>query len=397
MRPRLSRGYLCALILVAQLLAPGTSAAQTVGGLERKLLPYKLSTLEAVPAGFWEGLTFFREEEDRQRSLRADISFGLTGDEAGDQSLFRLNTGINLARGVFPSEVSVASRLFLQLRNGQLQEDLTTLQITYDYHGSHHIEYFVFAERFSDSFLSIQQRYEVGFGLRAGVQIGRSRQSEVNSARMTALEDALPGVRTALSAGRTAAAVSPAEWAAFERTIHNLHHAIEYRQTPVFLGVAVSVFSEIENAALEVASLPLDPSSADAPVRSRLSLGPEQRYRVSIRPSFRWRPSESLQVIVLPYFKLPLDGARYATVADGSRRFDYRRDILSEMSWSVRREQTGLENVSVVFTFNNFRDNVPPAISERMIADARAAGRRFDRTAAEGTHRVTALSLRLSW
>jgi hypothetical protein len=67
------------------------------------------------------------------------------------------------------------------------------------------------------------------------------------------------------------------------------------------------------------------------------------------------------------------------------------------MTWSIRREQTGLENVEFVFTWNHHFDNVPPALSETVIADALDTGRVFVNPSAERGHRVVALSLRLRW
>jgi hypothetical protein len=391
------------LLALALLHVPGASAsAQVVAAVERKLLPLRFGALDAVPATFWDGLTFLREEEDRQRSLKADISFGLTGDEAGDESLFRLNTGIGLSRGIFPSEVSVVSRLFLQLRNGQLQEDLTSLQITYDYHASHHVEYFAFAERFSNSFLSIQQRYEVGFGARVGLQIGRTKDWAATAARFDAVERSLAGVETALAQSRggpgaVAAAITPPEWARFHSALHDLAHALEYRQTRIFLAAAASLFSEIESASLNVGTFPVGGDPSDLSPRSRVTIPTQQRYRLSLRPSFRLRPSADVVITVLPYFKLPIDGPRRVVLPDGRRQLDYRRDILSEMSWTVRREQTGLENVALVLTFNHFYDPVPPALPASLVSDALASGRQFEQTSAATTHKVTALSLRLTW
>ncbi len=161
------RTFAAAGILTAAILAPVPARAQAVANLERQLLPLQEGVLKNAPGvdqTLWESLAFLRAEEDRQRAVKGTITFGLTGDEAGPRSLFKLNTGIALTRGVFPSEITVDSFLGLQLANGQVQEDVTSLKISYDYHTTSQLEYFAFAERFSDNFLSIQQRYEVGFG-----------------------------------------------------------------------------------------------------------------------------------------------------------------------------------------------------------------------------------------
>lgn len=390
---------------------PSPAHAQSVATMERKLLPYRLGPLQQMPRTFWDGLSFLREEEQRQQALKAEISFGLSGDEAGNRSLFKLNTGIGLSRGVFPSEVSVVARLFLQVRDGQLQEDVTSLQLTYDYHASHTVQYFAFAERFTDSFMSIQQRYEIGFGARMGWQfgqVGNWRDTEQAFAAVrSGLDQLAPQLGTLRPGGGAAAtdpagappAVTPADLAAFRSAMSNLHHSLEDRQVRLLVGIAASIFAEIENPSHDVTSVPgaaLPGDLSDASTR-RIALGSEQRFRVSVRPTIKFRPIPEVQIVVFPYFKLPLDGPRRVTGADGVRRLDYRRDVLSEMTWSIRREQTGLESVEFVATLNHFFDNVPPRVPDALVEETLAAGRRIVNPQAERSHRVVAMSLRMRW
>jgi hypothetical protein len=71
--------------------------------------------------------------------------------------------------------------------------------------------------------------------------------------------------------------------------------------------------------------------------------------------------------------------------------------VFSELSWALRGDQTGLENVEFLLTFNHYFDNVPPALSAQTIADELAKGRVFRASEAERSHRVLALALRLRW
>lgn len=82
---------------------------------------------------------------------------------------------------------------------------------------------------------------------------------------------------------------------------------------------------------------------------------------------------------------------------DGERRLDYRRDVFSEMTWTIRPEDTGVEGVDFVFTLNHFFDNVPPTVPPQVIDAAVAAGRQLDRVSAEQSHRYVAMSLRIKW
>ncbi len=379
------------------ILAAGPAAAQTAAAVERALLPLKPGVLAGLPETFWGGLAFVRAEEDRQRSLRADITFGLTGDETDSRSLFRLNTGIAIARAAFPSEVTVVNRLALLLRDGEVQEDVTSLQISYDYHAGRHLEYFAFAERFADNFLSIEQRYEVGFGLRAGVNIGHVGPWRDTEARFAAVARELPAVAAAAAATPPGVPppVTPADLDRLTTTMGYLRDSFRERQARLFVGLATSVFAEVERAELDVLATPL-PGVTGTDARVKVSLPGTHRYRVSLRPTLRLRPTRDVLITVLPYYKLPLDGPR-RVLRDGERRLDYRRDLFTEMVWAIRQDQAGLDNVDLVAALSHFYDNVPPALGPAALADAAESGRRYTRTVADESHRFATISLRLRW
>ena len=271
-------------------------SAQIVADVERSLLPLQATTLAELPKPFWDGLAFVRAEEDRQRSLRADITFGLSGDETDSRSLFRLNTGIALAKTTFPSEVNVVNRLGLQLRDGQVQEDVTNLLISYDYHTSRFVEYFAFAERFTNGFLSIQQRYQVGFGARAGPHFGRSGAWRATQTNFEALEQQLPGLASLVSAKPTADTVvrpelRPEDWTRFATTVDYLRNSFRDRQSKLFVGLAASVFAELERAELDVTRSPIIAGDGDPVTKLKVPLPGTHRYRLSLRPTARIRPS----------------------------------------------------------------------------------------------------------
>ncbi|MEO8259102.1 MAG: hypothetical protein ABI868_17270 [Acidobacteriota bacterium] len=398
-----------ACVLAAVSLVPAPLLAQAVAKLERQLLPLQEGVLKDAPGvdgALWESLAFLRAEEERQRAVQGNITFGLTGDESGPRSLFKLNTGVALTRNAFPSEISVDSFLGLQLANGRIQEDVTSLKISYDYHATRRVEYFAFAERYSDNFLSIQQRYEVGFGARLGFDFGHIGDPAESDRQFANLRRNLRGVRAAAAALPAPAqarlqASGVLDQVRVDQALDDLEHVVHGRQTRLFVGLAASVFAEIEHAAIDVvysspASAGGENASA-APVNSQITIDGTQRYRLSIRPGVRLRPSRVVQIRVFPYVKLPLSGPHHVTLPDGQRRLDYRRDVLSEMTWSLRPEETGLENVDFVFTFNHFFDNVPPMLPAQVVTDAAAAGRVIDRLSGEQRHRFVSMSLRVRW
>lgn len=180
------------------------------------------------------------------------------------------------------------------------------------------------------------------------------------------------------------------------RTVGRLEHAMRNRASRLFLGFVASTFAELERAEIEVATVPRA-GSGESPVTRKVPIDATHRYRLSLRPSLVVRPSDEVEIVIYPYFKLPLDGARRVTMADGARRLDYRRDVISQMEWTIKEEQTGLESVGFLVTVNHFFDNVPPAVPQAIVTETLATGRTLDRTAAEPSHRVVALSLKLKW
>lgn len=393
--------------LTAALLLAVPAHAQPIANAERQLLPLMEGALKDAPGiddKLWESLEFLRIEEQRQRALKGSVTFGLTGDESGPRSLFKLNTGISLSRGVFPSEIAVDTLLSLQLVNGQVQEDVTSLKISYDYHATHHLQYFAFAERFSDNFLSIQQRYEVGFGARVSYQTGRVGNWAQADRQFANLRRNLPGIRALAPDLSPEAQVrlrdsGVMDAARFETALDNLEHEIGDGGTRLMVGLAASVFAEIENAAIDVVSSPGASADSDAPpaFRTTLSVDGTHRYRLNLRPTLRLRPSPQIVLRVFPYWKLPLHNIHSVSATDGKRHVDYRRDILSDMTWTIRPAETGVEAVDFVFTFNHFFDNVPPALPAVFLDEARESGRVLSPIVAQQSHRFVAMSLRIRW
>jgi hypothetical protein len=386
-------------LAAAAMLGPVAASAQRIADVERQLLPFQRETLRDVGADFWRLLAALRAEEDKLRGLKADILFGLSGDEAGKKSLYKLNTGIALSRADGPVELEVQSKLGLQLRDGVLQEDVTSLRITYDYHLTERWQTFAFAERFSDSFLSIQQRYEIGFGARFARKIGLTGEGEAVRAQVNSLKEGFTRAKTLGTPedaqSRTAIADASTR---FDAAAANLLRAVQDRYAQLTVGLAVSVFAEIERADLDVVSVPAaGASSSSDSLKLRFTPPGQQRYRVTFRPTLQWQTNRAIKVRLHPYLKAALDPPNRFFFPDSGETRDYRLDILSELVWSLGQAQTGLENVEFVLTFNHFFDKIPPRLTPATIAAEMAKGRVFNVVEAEKTHRVTALALRFRW
>jgi hypothetical protein len=82
------------------------------------------------------------------------------------KELSKLNLNSSISKGFFPNELTFITDSSFQLEDGAVKENVTKLLLNYEYYFSKCLEGYVFVERFSDSYLSIQQRYEIGTGLK---------------------------------------------------------------------------------------------------------------------------------------------------------------------------------------------------------------------------------------
>ena len=177
----------------------GSARAQSrprVFAFEEQLRPFA-DQVTAVLASdyerFRETLREIVHQEARQRGLRGEIGFSFSGSEAGDfsgvdagnDSLFTIRAGGEVIRGTFPSRLRVLADVHTLIRNNTLEQDLTRLRLSYDYQQNDYVGAFAFVQRYTDDFMSIESRYELGAGISFGVALGR-RRSDERSARALA-------------------------------------------------------------------------------------------------------------------------------------------------------------------------------------------------------------------
>lgn len=86
--------------------------------------------------------------------------------EREPKELSKLNLNSSVSKGFFPNELTFITDSSFQLEDGAVTENVTKLLLNYEYYVQPWIEGYVFVERFSDSYLSIQQRYEIGTGVK---------------------------------------------------------------------------------------------------------------------------------------------------------------------------------------------------------------------------------------
>ena len=392
-----------------QQLAPFAERVRTALG--RDHAPFR-STLDALA-----------EEEARQRALRGELGFSFTGDEAGDyggvgpgnETLFRFGVSAALRRGTVPASFQLAADVDAQVRDNVFEQDVTRFRASYAYRRSRHMEPFVWAERQTNSYMSVASRYEAGAGVRIGADLWPARAGEPADGALAHLTREGPaGFGCAVQRIEAAfhsippstpdpchpvsfdapPATSPGPTsAAFEglrAAIPNLARALRARESRLYVGLGLGVFSELEQAVIETGVSALEPRETDRPLRVRtVRLPGRHRYRMLVTPTFRMRPLRDVTLSFVPHFKLPISSPRIGhndVVA-------YRMDLFFGLDWALARRDTRAETVRLVLKFDYYKNMGPPAMTNDIIHAAAIEGLAYDRTIATKKHRVVSLGV----
>jgi hypothetical protein len=91
--------------------------------------------------------------------------------EREPKELSKLNLNSSVSKGFYPNELTFITDSNFQLEDGAVKENVTKLLLNYEYFLRQWLEGYLFVERFSDSYLSIQQRYEIGTGIKLEAEI----------------------------------------------------------------------------------------------------------------------------------------------------------------------------------------------------------------------------------
>jgi hypothetical protein len=328
--------------------------------------------LAKVAAEHRSAIDAIRKYDRDVERLRGSISLSLKADEAEGGDEYRVGTELELGKGTYPGQLRLYTSNAVKISKNELQEDVTALILNYDYYfpplseapAVPWFEAYSFAERFSDNFMSIDQRYEVGFGgklewnlfpLKERTEdIGKAAVDLQNSRAMLDSSEVKSALGTMITAKEKA-------YETVGKRVAILGRASRKESAFVSAGVAVSLFAEMERTHAE--------SIADASTTQTTPVGLkggegikqeelyDQRFRWVIRPGLTVRPHSQFELSGKVYFKLPL-GSPQKNEATGKR--DYRVDSQWVAKLNLGESDTGLNSVALVLTVNTRFDNDPP-------------------------------------
>lgn len=431
--------FLIALALFSPPEAFAQSATELMDSLrllDPEVLPPAIADDPACEAAgrFWSMLVAVGREEAGNRQFRSSVDMSLEGNEAsgpitvGDEEdeerrqLYKLNSRMNASYGRYPGQFKFRAGIGVTFEDGEFREDVSDLFVAYDRYARDWAEFFVFADRSSDNFLSIDQRYEVGAGV--VVPIGRrsthgwtKRGTEFLNETAYALptsrrEADSPSIHTApwvrcylraealmsgegterrpaeppserrsapaqsdppqgdreqgAPAGSSQETLDSAQVARFTAIATKADAARERARKSASkhlfkfrTALALGAFVEFEMATLE-GSIRRDTieTTLEAPLRG------ERKIRLQIRPTLEWRASDAVSLGFHPYFKLPAPGGGWRVEVpdrDGGTRevVDIRYDI---QSWLQVRLSSGSPSVRMWLEHRWLHDRAPPAV-----------------------------------
>ncbi len=387
---------------------------------------------------FWNVLAAIQEEREYGRKLRGDAKLALQADDSrvydiaggttlqadpGDPDVHTLKLGLSLRRGTYPGEFKFSAAVDVRLEAPELTQSVRDIFVAYDHWMSPFAEAFVFGSQFSDSFMRIDQRYEVGAGVFLGphfktetddykdaallrrrkeIEKEVTRVAEAPAQKATRQEgprkDAAPKANRKtlvrewrkllqrLEAPDAGLAGPDPEWLTcyaellgdnergkaignlktlFEEIEEQYRDAVDaqkQRKSEFRLGVALGVFTELEHAVLKYMSADSKTGGlVPADQVQDINVPATHRYRWEIRPTVEWRPSRRWEFKANWYFKLPLGRQDTKIPGEATGRLDYRYDLDVRADFKVEEKELGQPgNVKVGIRYRRLFDNVPP-------------------------------------
>lgn len=326
---------------------------------------------------------------DRKKDLnQLDLSLaaGFSGDRAGEQSLYKLNVEAAVNKGVYPRTVRFRAGTSVQHKNNVAQDNVTTLVMNFDYYFAPWFETYAFIERFSDTYLSIKERYEVGGGIKLELNLldtpvgERTRQDREAMAAdgASSLQEFAAFLDRAEQEGDgqvDARGLRPL-LAAYRTERRNILAGLRQKESMLSLGLALSFFSEMEQAEINATILSQGVSES-----ARFALDAEQRFRVVVRPNVTFRPLDTLSFKGYIYLKYPLGGPLRS-----EGRLDYRTDSFLSAELKLPTDPEWGKRVSLILEYQRHYENLPPRIPQSTIDATLAAGQSISPVEAERTH-----------
>lgn len=367
---------------------------------------------------------FLSTKDEELNRFNISVGAGFKGDRAGEKELFKLDIESEISKGIYPNEFRFKAGATTQLKNDTLQEDVTRLMVNYDHHFKPWLQVYGFVERFSNSYLSIQQRYETGGGISFELDllnttkkinneldtIGNKSEKDYKKYRniyenmtekvykkfrdyLDNLDDSPPHKKLMIDTKLLRSKLED-----LEKEEKRIKQAFKKKHAKLSVGLAMTLFSELERAKIEAFFDEIKEENGEQVIQEAteptpILLDEEQKFRFVLRPSVVIRPTDDLTLMGYKYFKCPL-GSPYK---NGGKR-DYRTDALIRAELVLKKDAGWANKVSLIIEYQRHYDNSPPRLPQSIIDDYENAVKILrGEGIAENTHEEFKFALKISF
>lgn len=133
-----------------------------------------------------DDINYLNKTNESFDKIKGQVGFGITSNKSAISELSKISSQFDLKKGIFPLELNKKSNIYSTFQNKKLQESISDIYLSLDYNfnkfklekGNNDSIYsykevknslmwegFTFLNRFTNSYLNIDQRYEGGIGI----------------------------------------------------------------------------------------------------------------------------------------------------------------------------------------------------------------------------------------
>jgi len=315
-------------------------------------------------AGYEESLKamkLLRDLYSKETALNGKGAFSFSGNESSGSDLYKFGAEISLSKGMYPVQLEYSSKVSMQAKDVELQERLSDLAVSFDFHPCSPanddpvvntdglwLENFVFMKRFSDEFMNIKQKYEVGFGATVNCYSSTFTKNGDDNNDLLSNDELFKGI------GHRPLSMTEAESRVLQKARETLLRANTKRYSTYRLALLLGLFFEIEEA---------DASGAlrfnDVDTVLTVSRPTTHVPRWELRPTLEWRPFDRYLLEIDAYFKLPVPW-EWEDVVETGGASDKRGDVFIDFqsTFSIQME----DGLIVSLQYRYLYDHAPPRV-----------------------------------
>ncbi len=314
---------------------------------------------------FWKLIKFLRAQEENEKALNGKGAFGIQGDETSNASLFVVSGGIGIDKGNYPYELDFSTNIQTVFRNGGLQENLSDIDISYDYHHQKvgdglFLENYTFLNRFSDAYLGVQQKYQVGGGIilnhyfEALTENGIKAKEKLDRKPKYSTDgegNLIKCFQESCEKIGNPKKLSEAEIEQIENAQERYSKAIHKNYSKLRLAMLVGILYELE----KVSAADSVYFTSGTQYRSE-SFDATNQMRMELRPKITYQPNDIFTLKFHVFYKLPMLWEWKEKVVYNDL-VDARADYFVDMQTSFSAKFT--EGASFSFRYRYLYDNAP--------------------------------------